>query len=518
MPRIVTVWKHPTTGMLYFDALIPRDKRAQAGQDRYRRTMDTRSRQAAARLHGDFEARYRAWLDGLGAPAQPLTTRQVSALTGIWYRSLLSSLGDNPGAVATWERVSSYFAAPSAIDALKVSRKPPELRIDEAAVSAEVNRLLEGERLRVDAPSLAALTRSLGQHVSSLADDLWRMRGGDFSDSRQAQMFAVWVPPEPPKAAAISIKGLFTAMVKGREDTGGALRPSTVYDYGRYVGMLIDYLGHDDASKVTPQVAREWRNALIASRRYKARSINDGPLAAARSTFADAIDAGRLKIEANPFSGVRARINDLDDADGEDKQYTEEQAASLLVAARSAPVWIRWSVWIMAYSGCRLGECISLHRADVQTEGGIPFLNFGQVVVAEGSRRSRKTRGARRRVPLHPALIREGFLQYVQSLPAGSRLLPDAPRGRAARESSKASQLMGQWTKAHVKRTAHQRPSHAWRHRFTSRLRDGGVSDDTARHLTGHARGKGVTSAYGGPEGLKRLATVLAMGTFPDPG
>ena len=425
---------------------------------------------------------------------------------------------DETGAVATWERVSSYFAAPTAEDALKISRTPPALRIDEAAMSAEVGRLLDREALRVDALAHAALTRSLGQHVSTLADDLWRMRGGDYSESRRVQMFAVWVPPVAPKAAAISIRGLFDAMVKAREDAKGALRPSTVYDYGRYIGMLIDYLGHDDAMKVTPEVAREWRNALIASGRYKARSINDGQLAAARSTFADALDAGRLKIAANPFSNVRARVNDLDDADGEDKQYTEDQAASLLVAARSAPDWIRWSVWIMAYSGCRLGECISLHRADVQVEAGVPFLTFGQVVVAEGGRRSRKTRGARRRVPLHPALIREGFLQYVQSLPAGSRLLPDVPAGRAERESSKASQLMGQWTNEHVQRTVHQRPSHAWRHRFTSRLRDGGVSDDTARHLTGHARGRGVTPSYGGPEGLERLASVLALGTFPDPG
>jgi hypothetical protein len=67
----------------------------------------------------------------------------------------------------------------------------------------------------------------------------------------------------------------------------------------------------------------------------------------------------------------------------------------------------RWVPWLCAYSGARVGEIVQLRRQDVRVEGIIAFI----VISPEaGTVKGKKAR----EVPLHPDLVEQGFLQFVE--------------------------------------------------------------------------------------------------------
>ena len=85
----------------------------------------------------------------------------------------------------------------------------------------------------------------------------------------------------------------------------------------------------------------------------------------------------------------------------------------------------------------------------------------------EGEGRSLKTEESRRVVPIHPALCREGFLNYVATLPAGSSLWPDMKPDTFGRRSGSGGRKVSRWLKRDLKITDKLvSPSHSWRHLF----------------------------------------------------
>ena len=55
-----------------------------------------------------------------------------------------------------------------------------------------------------------------------------------------------------------------------------------------------------------------------------------------------------------------------------------------------------------------------------------------------------KNEGSIRKVPLHPKLIAERFIEYVKSLPPGGPLLPDLTVGKYGRAGT-ATKSIGPW-------------------------------------------------------------------------
>lgn len=78
--------------------------------------------------------------------------------------------------------------------------------------------------------------------------------------------------------------------------------------------------------------------------------------------------------------------------------------------AKKDRAWRYWVPLLMLFSGARPNEICQLFVEDVKvTEKGTPFLDL----VNEDENQSRKTSTSRRRVPLHPELIKLGFLDFV---------------------------------------------------------------------------------------------------------
>ena len=69
-----------------------------------------------------------------------------------------------------------------------------------------------------------------------------------------------------------------------------------------------------------------------------------------------------------------------------------------------------WIPIIALYHGCRLNEIAQLDVADIVTNKGIPCISIND----NGNDKSVKNKGSQRIIPIHPQLIKMGFLHYVK--------------------------------------------------------------------------------------------------------
>ena len=123
-------------------------------------------------------------------------------------------------------------------------------------------------------------------------------------------------------------------------------------------------------------------------------------------------------------------------------------------------------------------------REDVRREGEGPWFIH---LHAEGDARSLKYPQSERMVPLHPALVAEGFLAYVQALRPGSPLFPDLRPDTFGTLKGTATKKHGRWVRKVVGITDTTKdPAHAWRHRFEDQARRAGVPQNVTDGLLGH--------------------------------
>ena len=93
--------------------------------------------------------------------------------------------------------------------------------------------------------------------------------------------------------------------------------------------QLSGFIGHDDASRVSPDDLVSWKADLLA-KGLKAKTIRDSKLAPVRAIFQWAVD--NRKLHANP--AVRINI-DLKVRSSEKRRgYSDEEATIVLQAAR----------------------------------------------------------------------------------------------------------------------------------------------------------------------------------------
>jgi hypothetical protein len=112
-------------------------------------------------------------------------------------------------------------------------------------------------------------------------------------------------------------------------------------------------------------------------------------------------------------------------------------------------------------------------------------------------------------VPLHPALIAEGFLAHVQALPPGSPLFPDLTPDKFGMLTGTATKKHGYWVRRRVGITDETKdPAHAWRHRFEDQARRAGVPQNVTDGLLGHLNAANEADGYG--RGFRFMPDVTA--------
>ena len=227
----------------------------------------------------------------------------------------------------------------------------------------------------------------------------------------------------------------------------------------------------------------------------------------------------RGEVGENIFSGFRFAA--AKQAIDQRAMWTPEELASLF----ATPIWtgyrsegrrstpgslIRrdehfWLPLIAVFSGLRQEEICQLHNEDIRAADGIFYFDINS-----RPPRKLKNRTAVRKVPIHPELIRLGFLTHVDDARrAGAiRVFPAfEPGGADGRLGHAYSKGFTRYREAvGLRRTGLD--FHSFRHTATTLMHQAGVERSVIDHVTGHASG-GETARYTKGSTVRQMSDAI---------
>lgn len=293
---------------------------------------------------------------------------------------------------------------------------------------------------------------------------------------QRAKQFARLAEAMPPAA---SITGLYERYARS-----GSANPKTVARWRPRVASFVEYLGHDDVTRVSRGDLNKWVETLIAKGLAK-KTVADGYLPPVKVILGLAYDDEL--IPSNPSSGLKVRGPSA--VMVRDRDLTDDEALTILRGTlqpqsdRLSPEHAlarRWVPWLCAYTGARVAEMTQLRAGDIRQEQGVWVVH---VTPEAGSTKD----GKARRVPLHPHLIEQGITKLAKpgdNTPlfyregAGNEVNP-APKMRATDLSD--------WVRSLGVTDPNVQPNHGWRHRFKTQARVEGIPEELADRIQGHA-------------------------------
>ena len=146
----------------------------------------------------------------------------------------------------------------------------------------------------------------------------------------------------------------------------------------------------------------------------------------------------------------------------------------------------------------------------------IGSLSATVILIRGGEDKRVKTAAARRMIPVHPELVRCGFLAFaeVQRTAGHDRLFPELKRDRRGYFADAFSK----WFARSLRAAGAKRPRtsfHSFRHNFRDAMREANVSREAVNALGGWA-GSGVADqVYGGGLRASTLAREIKKVKYP---
>jgi integrase len=220
--------------------------------------------------------------------------------------------------------------------------------------------------------------------------------------------------------------------------------------------------------------------------------------------------------ERNGLAGSNATTRmKLPEVENERLPYTLEDLRTIFTSGwftdrgeRKANFWLPL---LGAFTGCRLEEMGQALTEDVKVEDGIHYLD---ITTINDEEKRLKTKNSKRRVPLHPELIKLGFFDYVAGLRKRRErdVFPDLHRTKQGKKTKVWSQRYGRYARD-IGITDDRKVFHSFRHLWKDRSRlimEEAVQDA----ILGHSNGK-VGRGYGDGYPIQRLAEDMAKIMFP---
>ena len=211
----------------------------------------------------------------------------------------------------------------------------------------------------------------------------------------------------------------------------------------------------------------------------------------------------------HPFSPIQL------EAIFQSPQYTGHRSPSR--RSSSGNLLIRdgkfWIPLLGLITGARMSELIQLTISDVvQLEDSWCLdINKGD---NSDSDKSLKSYASQRKIPLHPELIKIGFLDFVEDTGDANRtrIFEEIKPGENGTWSHNFSKYFGRYLKQ-INVKTQKTTFHSFRHNFADALRMANIEDSHIKALMGHADGT-VTSIYGSGVPLNVLAIDMQKVTF----
>jgi integrase len=393
--------------------------------------------------------------------ATHLTHEQIVGLVGVWYRREIEQWTSDPGSEAAWE---------ATLDDLRLNDESGD-RIK--PVAADVEELLAAEVLKVGDETRAAIAEQLFPYKVRLAQTILRRTRGDYRPDENLTKFPAWkTPGETQEAQGITLTGIVEGWAAERN-----ANERTKYGWERILKNLAKHLGHENATRISRDDVLSWKDAMIQEG-LKASTVKN-KLTVASTLFGWALENRR--IAENPAKSIRLYARK--ERTKARMPYTSEDARLVLSSARlERKAERRWVPWLLAFTGARLGEVCDATAQDIRKIDGIWCLDINE----HNRGREIKNIHSIRTVPLHPAVIAEGFLEYVSSLPEKGPLFPDVPPDRFGQRAGNGTKRVSRWIRSLGLTDTRKDPNHAWRHYVTDQLRNAGVPKDMRDRIIGH--------------------------------
>jgi len=260
--------------------------------------------------------------------AQPVTLshREATALGGEVYRAWASERGERNISV-TMSPYSGRFERDYLEDPEEAGRafaaagRHLAVAAQTEGLEAALGSILDRQLL---ARGIAELTHECRPMVlaalnGALQDAFMhrqRNASGDFSADPKAARFPAWDRPAektstpPVRLGTETLTGLVEGWWREAETTGR--KPSTHQSYRNTMAAFVSFLGHDDASRVTPQDVLAFKDHRLAAvhpktgRRVSPKTVKDSDLAGLKTVFGWAVM--NRKVASNPAAGITIKL------------------------------------------------------------------------------------------------------------------------------------------------------------------------------------------------------------------
>jgi integrase len=380
--------------------------------------------------------------------------------------------------------IGSSGAEQTTADVAEMRRVTEELAAAQAERRAQRAPLRDGLLHRLNTYS----TAELPPYEAAIKDILRERRVMAEAEAREVD----------PSRKPVSLRGLFEdyALAAG-------LKPGTAKEWRAVIAKLSEFLGHDDANRITENDLRQWRNLLLGTlpghgRVRDPKTVRGTYLAAVKATLNWGVEQGILR--SNPTVAVKVRV--AKKLKLRDRDFTADEARRILTATL-APVSAnvsaehalarRWIPWLCAYTGSRVNEMSQLRAEDVMQLDGIWTI---RVTPEAGTVKANEART----VPLHSHLIEQGFHAVAVAKGTGP-LFYDPTRRRADgddnRHFKKVGERLAEWVRNSVGIVDPAvQPNHGWRHTFKTASVRAGIEERVADAIQGHAP-TNVSRSYG---------------------
>ena len=333
-------YQHPKTKVYWLRKVVPVPLREAVGQRELKVSLRTKDAEAARVAARPALERFDAIL--ATARAKVLGTfavlgiREITAAVGVAYREEAAKWAHDPGTLEHWDNHADYYSGffePASED----PHGPREFRADKAILD-EARGILERQGITTDPGNVLRTAEVWAREQILFAGAMERRADGDWQAAVGTERFPRPAPSPIPAAPVVPLGILLDGWAAETGKKGKAL-----YDRQRTVAGFTAFLGHDDAALVTADDVVGWKEARIAlgkSLKTVANDINElSPI------WRWAKRNRKLTFAENPFAGlapqpkatsVRPRA-----------PYADDEAHTLLVAARGQSGLLRWLPWLL---------------------------------------------------------------------------------------------------------------------------------------------------------------------------
>ncbi|WP_139233996.1 site-specific integrase [Halomonas saccharevitans] len=208
------------------------------------------------------------------------------------------------------------------------------------------------------------------------------------------------------------------------------------------------------------------------------------------SFFAYAVREGYLVN--NPFYGMKIKVKQKQNSFR--STFTDDDLAKIFEAIQHQNKPFKyWLPYLGLYTGARLNELCQLYTKDIKVIDEIPCIHIQQTM----SDQHLKTENTERLIPIHSRLINLGFLGYVESLEAGSRLFPELTQHKKHGYSAQPSKWFARLRQSIGLIGEERKDFYSFRHTVADHLKQKQYSENLIGALLGHTTGGISNNRYG---------------------